>query len=122
VWGYRKSQSWKLIREHLQRSGYDWNAWKLNCADYGVPQTRKRMIVAARKDGPRPKKPPATHAENPSSGGLFGGDLNEWVGWHEAIEDLIPDLPETGLADWQKERLPDELTQTQMIGQLGRYW
>jgi len=115
VWGYRKSQSWKLIREHLQRSGYDWNAWKLNCADYGVPQTRKRMIVAARKGGPRPKKPPATHAENPSSGGLFGGKLNEWVGWYEAIDDLITDLPETELADWQKERLPDELTQTQMI-------
>jgi len=109
VWGYRKSQSWKLIREHLQRSGYDWNAWKLNAANYGVPQTRKRMIVAARRDGSRPKKPPATHAENPSSGGLFGGDLNEWVGWHEAIEDLILDLPETELADWQKERLPDEL-------------
>jgi len=111
VWGYRKSQSWKLIREHLQRSGYDWNAWKLNAANYGVPQTRKRMIVAARKGGPRPKKPPATHAENPSGGGLFGGDLNEWVGWYEAIEDLIPDLPETELADWQKERLPDELTE-----------
>jgi len=109
VWGYRKSRSWKLIRETLSRQGYDWNAWRLNAADYGVPQTRKRMIVAARKGGPRPKKPPATHAENPSCGGLFGSDLNEWVGWYEAIEDLIPDLPETELADWQKERLPDEL-------------
>jgi len=115
VWGYRKSQSWKLIREHLQRSGYDWNAWKINAANYGVPQTRKRMIVAARKGGPRPKKPPATHAENPSSGGLFSDDLNEWVGWHEAVEDLIPDLPETKLADWQKERLPDELTETTIV-------
>jgi len=115
VWGYRKSQSWKLIREHLQRSGYDWNAWKLNAADYGVPQTRKRMIVAARRGGPRPKKPPATHAENPSSGGLFGGDLSEWVGWYEAVKDLIPDLPETELADWQKERLPDDMLDGDMI-------
>jgi DNA (cytosine-5)-methyltransferase 1 len=115
VWGYRKSRSWKLIREHLQRSGYDWNAWKMNAANYGVPQTRKRMIVAARKDGPRPKRPPATHAEEPSSGGLFGGDLNEWVGWYEAIDDLIPDLPETELADWQKERLPDELIETTIV-------
>jgi len=73
------------------------------------------MIVAARKGGPRPKKPPATHAENPSSGGLFSDDLNEWVGWHEAVEDLIPDLPETKLADWQKERLPDELTETTIV-------
>jgi len=112
VWGYRKSRSWKLIREHLQRSGYDWNAWKMNAANYGVPQTRKRMIVAARKDGPRPKKPPATHAEDPQTGGLFGGDLNEWVGWYEAIDDLIPSLPETELADWQKDRLPDDLLET----------
>jgi DNA (cytosine-5)-methyltransferase 1 len=115
VWGYRKSRSWKLIREHLQRSGYDWNAWKINAANYGIPQTRKRMIVAARRGGPRPKKPPATHAENPSSGGLFGSDLNEWVGWYEAIEDLIPDLPETELADWQKERLPDDLLDTELV-------
>jgi DNA (cytosine-5)-methyltransferase 1 len=115
VWGYRKSRSWKLIREHLQRNGYDWNAWKINAANYGVPQTRKRMIVAARKGGPRPKKPPATHAENPSSGRLFEGNLNEWVGWYEAIEDLIPDLPETELADWQKERLPDELIETTIV-------
>jgi DNA (cytosine-5)-methyltransferase 1 len=115
VWGYRKSQSWKLIRECLQRSGYDWNAWKLNAADYGVPQTRKRMIVAARKGGPRPKKPLATHTENPSSSGLFGINLNEWVGWHEAIDDLIADLPETELADWQKERLPDELIETTIV-------
>jgi len=115
VWGYRKSRSWKLIREHLQRSGYDWNAWKLNAANYGVPQTRKRMIVAAQKGGPRPKKPPATHAETPSSGRLFGDELNEWIGWYEAVEDLIPDLPETKLADWQKERLPDDLTETALV-------
>lgn len=121
VWGYRKSRSWKLIREHLQRNGYDWNAWKLTCADYGVPQTRKRMIVAARKGGPRPKKPPATHAENPSKGGLFEGNLKEWVGWYEAIEDLIPDLPETELADWQKERLPDELLNDRLV-QNGNKW
>jgi DNA (cytosine-5)-methyltransferase 1 len=115
VWGYRKSRSWQLIRNCLTAEGYDWNAWRLNAANWGVPQTRKRMIVCARKGGPRPKKPPSTHAEDPQEGGLFGDDLNEWIGWHEAVEDLIPDLPETQLADWQKERLPDELTQTQMI-------
>jgi len=115
VWGYRKSRSWKLIREHLQRSGYDWNAWRLNAANYGVPQTRKRMIVAGRKGGRRPKKPPKTHAEDLQQGGLFGSKLSEWVGWHEAVEDLIPGLPETELADWQKERLPDDLLDTELV-------
>jgi DNA-cytosine methyltransferase len=114
VWGYRKSQSWRLIREHLQQNGYDWNGWHLNCANWGVPQTRKRMIVAARKGGPRPKRPTATHAKEPPTGGLFGDTLDEWVGWYEAIEDLIPTLPETELADWQKERLPNELCETTM--------
>jgi len=105
----------------LQWGGYDWNAWKLNAADYGVAQTRKRMIVAARRGGPRPKKPPATHAEDPPSGGLFGGELNEWVGWYEAVEDLIPDLPETELADWQKERLLDELIESRFVSS-GNTW
>jgi len=121
VWGYRKSQSWRLIREHLQQNGYDWNGWHLNCANWGVPQTRKRMIVAARKGGPRPKRPTATHAKEPPTGGLFGDTLDEWVGWYEAIEDLIPTLPETELADWQKERLPDKITNTQMVSS-GNTW
>lgn len=122
VWGYRKSRSWQLIRQTLTAEGYDWNGWRLNCANWGVPQTRKRMIVAARLGGPRPKKPTPTHTENPQQGGLFGDDLEEWIGWHEAIEDLIPDLPETELADWQKERLPDELLETQLVEGTGNQW
>jgi site-specific DNA-cytosine methylase len=29
----------------------------------------------------------------------------EWVGWYRAIEDLLPSLPETKLAQWQVSRL-----------------
>ena len=115
VWGYRKSESWRLIREALQNEGYRWNAWKLCAADYGVPQTRRRMVVAARKGGPRLTRPPASHAEEPTRGGFFGESLSAWVGWHEAIADLIPGLPETELADWQKDRLPDELLETTIV-------
>jgi DNA (cytosine-5)-methyltransferase 1 len=115
VWGYRKSESWRLIREALQDEGYRWNAWRLCAADYGVPQTRRRIVVAARQGGPRPTRPPATHAEDPREGGLFGEGLEEWVGWHEAIQDLISGLPETELADWQKDRLPEELLETTIV-------
>ena len=32
-----------------------------------------------------------------------------WVGWYEAVEDLIPTLEEDAFADWQLARLPAEL-------------
>jgi len=121
VWGYRKSESWARIQRCLQRQGYRWNAWHLNAADYGVPQTRKRMIVAAEIGGPIPSKPTPTHAEDPPAAGLFADTLNEWVGWYEAVNDLVPDLPETELADWQKERLPDDISESRFVSS-GNTW
>ena len=35
-----------------------------------------------------------------------------WVGWYEAIADLLPTLPESKLAPWQLARLPDDLRTT----------
>jgi DNA (cytosine-5)-methyltransferase 1 len=108
VYAYRNSKSWAIIAETLTRHGYQFNYWHVNSADYGVPQTRKRMIVVARRDGRTPSLPPATHAENPVPG-LFG-TLEKWVGWYAAIEDLIPGLPDSEFAPWQLARLPEELT------------
>jgi hypothetical protein len=31
--------------------------------------------------------------------------MAQWVGWYEAIEDLIPSLPESSFAPWQLKRL-----------------
>lgn len=112
VYGYRLSKSWAMIADTLSRHGYSFNYWHVNMADYGVPQTRKRMIVIARLDGKTPHLPKKTHDENPVPG-LFG-TLNRWVSWYEAIEDLIPTLPESQFAPWQLERLPDELC-TQLV-------
>ena len=106
VYAYRDSKSWAIIAETLTRHGYRFNNWHVNSADYGVPQTRKRMIVVARLDGRTPSLPPATHAENPVPG-LFG-TLERWVGWYAAIEDLIPTLPDIQFAPWQLDRLPEE--------------
>lgn len=106
VYQYRKSQSWQTIAKTLLTHGYALNYWHVNMADYGVPQTRKRMIVIARRDGITPMLPPATHAEIPVNG--FFEKRKQWVGWYEAIEDLIPTLPDSEFAPWQLERLPDE--------------
>lgn len=110
VWGYRKSESWRRIARTLQRMGYGWAAWHQCAADYGVPQTRKRMIVAAVLEGLRPTKPPVTHAEGGGGEDLFGARLPRWRGWYGAVEDLIPTLPDDEFAQWQLDRLPEELT------------
>lgn len=99
VWGYRKFQSFKGGRKcegllpALERLGYWVDVQHVNSADFGVPQTRKRLILRAAKSAMVPHLP----------------EPEPWVGWYEAIEDLIPTLPESQFAPWQLKRLPEEL-------------
>lgn len=59
--------------------GYEWR-WKvLNAADYGVPQTRERCFIAARRDGGPIVWPAPTHTLGDS---LF---LRPWVTMAEAL-------------------------------------
>lgn len=88
---YIHSKSFKVITETLSDMGYWWDVNNLNSADFGVPQSRLRLWVRASRQLLRGYPPPAKHR-----------------GWYEAIEDLIPELPETQFAPWQIERLPKE--------------
>ena len=107
VYAYRKSKSWQRIAKTLLTHGYQVNYWHVNMADYGVPQTRKRMIAIARRDGITPMLPPSTHAET-AVNDLFGSK-RQWVGWYEAIEDLVKTFPERDFMKYQKRELGDIL-------------
>lgn len=89
VWLYRWSKSWRIVEDALHGAGYWVSMALVNAADYGVPQTRKRMIVRAVRDGWVPLLP----------------SPKPWRNWLDAIADLIDDLPDTELAPWQVARL-----------------
>lgn len=108
VRGYREFQSFKNILAALRADGYAVAVDVLNSADYGVPQTRERLFVIARRDGKRPQFPAHTHAPVEEISPLFD-DRKPHVGWLAAIADLVDVLPDTKFAPWQLERMPAHL-------------
>lgn len=115
VIGYRNYDAYRAILAALSDEGYALDWWHLNAADYGVPQTRRRLILVASLDH-RPRKPAPTHQEAGEDAGqltLFDS-LPSWRGWLPALRgeyggrDLLPELPETKLAAWQLKRMPEE--------------
>lgn len=100
VWQYRNFAAFRLICDALDRAGYMWTVDHVNAADYGVPQTRRRLFLRAVHGALLPPLPAPV----------------AWVGWYAAIEDLIPDLPDSKLAPWQAARLPADTRRSFLIG------
>ena len=98
VWQYRTFQAFRDICGELGGQGYFWTYDHVNAADFGVPQTRRRLILRASR-GLLPWLPEPV----------------PWVGWYEAIADLLPTLPESKLAPWQLARLPQELKSSLLV-------
>lgn len=87
---------------HLRADGYrvDWQV--LNAADYGVPQTRERLIVIARNDDGPLVWPTPTHTEEP---GLFTAG---WVSMADALGWGMTARPYPTVASARKSGGPDK--------------
>lgn len=74
--------------EHFARIFRAWgySAWVgvLNAADYGVPQTRQRVILmASRVRAVQPPEP--THSRDGDEGDLFGSSREKWISMAAAL-------------------------------------
>lgn len=116
VSGYKTSESFKIINRTLEELNYKTLCEVVDFADYGVPQSRKRLIIKASKNS-IPKLP----AKQPL------------ISWYQALSEIIPELPDaTELLDGQWRSINSYLTnrtsQALLVGRMGRinkvkgYW
>lgn len=82
--GYKTSQSFAIILKSLEKLKYNIKIDILNFKDYGLPQSRKRLIVRA------------------SFGGIKDLIRQPGVSWYSAIQHLIPLMSDAELTTTQK--------------------
>ncbi len=101
VWAYSQFQAFTLFRDGLLKLGYCYSLEKLNASDFGTPQHRVRMWARFAL----PKAAPAGTTRS-HRGGILPSITKKLphVGWYQAIAHLIPELPESGFANWQHKR------------------
>ncbi len=80
--------AFRVVAETLRDLGYYCVFDVLNAADYGVPQTRQRLVIVGSRDGKRLRMPEPTHHSDGAGG------LPAWRTLGEAIESLNEDEPE----------------------------
>lgn len=78
----------KVIREELAELNYYVIFGLVNCADYGVPQKRHRVVFIGSRDGEDVCIPETTHSKDGSDG------KPRWVTLKEAMADLCDSKPE----------------------------
>jgi site-specific DNA-cytosine methylase len=95
---YADTALFKHITDALDDKGYKWDVVIHDAADYGAPQSRKRMLLRAVREGDLPPVPPKT-----------GG--KDWFG---AVSDLLPDAPGSAIPPVERRRLDEMIARGQL--------
>lgn len=80
-------KDFKIIKSEFEDIGYTLNDEVLNAADYGVPQTRKRLFIIGFREDEKPYFPDPTHVEAKNS--ITGKP--SWMTAEEALADFDVD-------------------------------
>lgn len=135
-----KDEGLQLLRRAIQAinretgTEYSFSIAKLNAADYGIPQTRERMIIVGARDGTVFQFPQGTH-EDPQSPLASLEARAPWLRAWDAIGDLaddddpilairgkwaglLPSIPEGQNYLWHTDRGGG----LQLFGWRRRYW
>ena len=83
----RLGRSFRAWVRHLRGLGYAYEDRDLNCADYGIPTSRRRLFAVARRDGRPIQWPARTHAPREQAQALG------LMPWRAAAEILDWSLP-----------------------------
>lgn len=75
------------ILKELQKTGYYVVFAVMNSADYGVPQTRERVVIVGSRDGEPYEVPTPTHSKD-------GNSSNGWMTLAQALKGLKDSKPE----------------------------
>lgn len=87
VRGYVDNPAFKAICGCLSKQGYYFDYRVIDCADLGVPQHRKRLILLASLDGFF----------------LFPQFVEVWKSWNDAISDLVDEFEDSELPNWAQK-------------------
>ncbi|MDE0626329.1 MAG: DNA cytosine methyltransferase [Bryobacterales bacterium] len=80
--------AFQVVAEQLRNLGYYCVFDVLDAADYGVPQTRQRLVIIGSRDGRRVRMPEPTHDSQGAQG------LPRWRTLGEALEGLSENEPD----------------------------
>lgn len=83
----RVGRSFRRWRDHLRRLGYAYEDRDLNCADFGVPTSRRRFWAIARCDGRPIRWPEPTHARRGEAEAM---GLSPWRAAAEILDWSLP--------------------------------